>query len=85
MNGPKVRVGDWYLDRDQHDFLYVIDVDEEEGVIDVRDEYGDIDEIDFAEWERKPRALQHSAGVERDRGRRAGRRLSRRRRLETEG
>ncbi|HEY8537940.1 MAG TPA: DUF6763 family protein [Steroidobacteraceae bacterium] len=53
MNGPKVRVGDWYLDRDQHDFLYVIDVDEEEGVIDVRDEYGDIDEIDFAEWETK--------------------------------
>jgi hypothetical protein len=46
-----VKVGDWYLDRDKHDFLCVIGVHDEEGVIDVRDEYGDIDEIEFDEWE----------------------------------
>jgi hypothetical protein len=38
MNGRNVKIGDWYLDRDQHDFLLVIGVDEEEGFIDVRDE-----------------------------------------------
>jgi len=57
MNGRNVKIGDWYLDRDQHDFLLVIGVDEEEGFIDVRDEYGNIDEIDFGEWEMKDLVL----------------------------
>jgi hypothetical protein len=57
MNGRSVKIGDWYLDRDQHDFLLVIGVDEEEGFIDVRDEYGNIDEIDFDEWETKDLVL----------------------------
>lgn len=57
MNGRNVKIGDWYLDRDQHDFLLVIGVDEEEGFIDVRDEYGNIDEIDFDEWETKDLVL----------------------------
>ena len=52
MSGnPAVRVGDWYLDRDKHDFLCVIGVHDDEGVVDVRDEYGDVDEIEFDEWE----------------------------------
>lgn len=51
MNSPRVKVGDWYLDRNKHDFLCVIHVHDEEGIVDVRDEYGDIDEIDFEEWE----------------------------------
>lgn len=55
MNGPdvkaSVKVGDWYLDRDKHDFLCVIGVHDDEGVVDIRDEYGDVDEIDFDEWE----------------------------------
>jgi hypothetical protein len=52
MNGkPGVNVGDWYLDRDKHDFLCVIGVHDDEGVVDVRDEFGDVDEIEFDEWE----------------------------------
>jgi hypothetical protein len=51
MNDPSVKIGDWYLDRDKHDFLCVIGVHNDEGVVDVRDEYGDIDEIEFDEWE----------------------------------
>ncbi len=51
MNNPRLKVGDWYLDRDKHDFLCVIGVHEDEGVVDVRDEFGDIDEIEFDEWE----------------------------------
>jgi hypothetical protein len=51
MNEPTVKIGDWYLDRDKHDFLCVIGVHTEEGVVDIRDEYGDVDEIDFDEWE----------------------------------
>ena len=51
MTNPKVSVGDWYLDRDKHDFLCVIGVHDDEGVVDVRDEYGDIDEIEFDEWD----------------------------------
>jgi hypothetical protein len=50
-SNPTVNVGDWYLDRDKHDFLCVIGVNDDEGVVDVRDEYGDIDEIEFDEWE----------------------------------
>jgi hypothetical protein len=51
MSGPQPRVGDWYLDRDKHDFLCVVDVHDADGVINVRDEYGEIDEIEFEEWE----------------------------------
>jgi len=51
MSAPSVKIGDWYLDRDKHDFLCVIDVHDEEGVVDVRDEFGDIDQIEFEEWE----------------------------------
>jgi len=51
MKVPRVKVGDWYLDRNKHDFLCVIGVHDDEGVVDVRDEYGDIDEIEFDEWE----------------------------------
>lgn len=51
MKIPGVKVGDWYLDRDKHDFLCVIGVHSDEGIVDIRDEYGDIDEIDFDEWE----------------------------------
>lgn len=51
MSDPNIKVGDWYLDRDKHDFLYVTGVHKEEGVVDIRDEYGDVDEIEFDEWE----------------------------------
>jgi hypothetical protein len=51
MSDPGIKVGDWYLDRDKHDFLCVIGVHKEEGVVDIRDEYGDVDEIEFDEWE----------------------------------
>ena len=51
MSEPHVKIGDWYLDRNKHDFLCVIGVHDDEGVVDVRDEYGDIDEIAFDEWE----------------------------------
>ncbi len=51
MKIPSVKVGDWYLDRDKHDFLCVIGIHKEEGIVDIRDEYGEIDEIDFDEWE----------------------------------
>ena len=50
-NEPTVKIGDWYLDRAKHDFLCVIGVHKDEGVVDIRDEYGDVDEIDFDEWE----------------------------------
>lgn len=51
MSGPTVKVGDWYLDRDKHDFLCVIGIHDDERVVDVRDEYGDVDEIEFEEWD----------------------------------
>ena len=51
MNSPELKIGDWYLDRDKHDFLCVIAIQDDEGVVNVRDEYGDVDEIDFSEWE----------------------------------
>ena len=51
MINPSVKVGDWYLDRNKHDFLCVIGVHDDEGVVDIRDEYGDVDEIEFDEWE----------------------------------
>jgi hypothetical protein len=52
MNRMKAREGQWYADRSSHDVFCVIAIDEFEGLIDVRDRYGDIDEFDLGEWER---------------------------------
>ena len=51
MNSPSVKIGEWYLDRDKHDLMCVIGIEEEEGVVGIRDSYGDVDEIAFDEWE----------------------------------
>jgi hypothetical protein len=51
MSSPKVVEGQWYSDSQHHDWFCVIAVDEQEGLIDVRDGYGEIDELDFDEWE----------------------------------
>jgi hypothetical protein len=51
MYGIKALEGQWYADRAHHDFFLVIAVDESDGLIDVRDCYGDIDEFDLDEWE----------------------------------
>jgi hypothetical protein len=51
MRGPQAREGQWYVDRAHHEFFLVIAVDESDGVIDVRDRYGDIDEFDLDEWD----------------------------------
>lgn len=66
MSRPSVNVGDWYLDREHYDFVCVVDVDEDEGVIDVRDEYGQIDEIDFEEWANKDLVLCSNPRVWKD-------------------
>jgi hypothetical protein len=47
----KALEGQWYANRSTHDVFCVIAVDEDDGLIDVRDGYGDIDEFDFDEWE----------------------------------
>lgn len=47
----KAHAGQWYADRVSHEFFLVIAVDESDGLIDVRDRYGDIDEFDLDEWE----------------------------------
>lgn len=52
MNRMKAREGQWYADRSSHDVFCVIAIDELDGLIDVRDRYGDIDEFDLNEWER---------------------------------
>ena len=51
MSDTKAREGQWYVDRAHHEFFLVIAIDESDGVIDVRDRYGDIDEFDLDEWE----------------------------------
>ena len=51
MNDIKAREGQWYVDRANHEFFFVIAIDESDGFIDVRDRYGDIDEFDFDEWD----------------------------------
>ena len=51
MSNVEAREGQWYSHRDSHETFCVIAVDEVHGVIDVRDGYGDIDEVDFDEWE----------------------------------
>jgi uncharacterized protein DUF6763 len=47
----KALEGQWYANRSTHDVFCVIAVDEDDGLIDVRDGYGDVDEFDFDEWE----------------------------------
>jgi hypothetical protein len=51
MSTLKALQGQWYENRSTHDVFCVIAVDEDDGWIDVRDGYGDIDEFDFDEWE----------------------------------
>ena len=51
MSETKVCEGQWYVDRAHHEFFLVIAIDETDGLIDVRDRYGDIDEFDLDEWD----------------------------------
>jgi hypothetical protein len=51
MSDIKAREGQWYADRANHEFFLVIAVDDTDGLIDVRDRYGDIDEFDLDEWD----------------------------------
>jgi hypothetical protein len=51
MTDIKAREGQWYADRVHHEFFLVISIDESDGLIDVRDRYGDIDEFDLDEWD----------------------------------
>jgi hypothetical protein len=51
MSNMKALEGQWYSDRSTRDVFCVIGIDESEGLIDIRDGYGDIDEFDFDEWE----------------------------------
>jgi hypothetical protein len=51
MSSTKACEGQWYVDRAHHEFFLVIAIDESDGLIDVRDGYGDIDEFDLDEWD----------------------------------
>jgi hypothetical protein len=51
MSEINAREGQWYVDRFYREFFLVIAVDESDGLIDVRDRYGDIDEFDLDEWD----------------------------------
>ncbi len=51
MSETKAREGQWYADRVNHEFFLVIGIDERDGLIDVRDGYGDVDEFDLDEWD----------------------------------
>ena len=51
MSDIKAREGEWYVDRAHHEFFLVIAIDESDGLIDVRDGYGDIDEFNLDEWD----------------------------------
>lgn len=51
MSNIEAREGQWYLHRTNDETFCVIAVDETHGVIDIRDGYGDIDEVGFDEWE----------------------------------
>ena len=51
MSSTKAREGQWYVDPAHHEFFLVIAIDESDGLIDVRDRYGDIDEFDLDEWD----------------------------------
>lgn len=49
MSSPVPTEGHWY--RYRNEVFLVLAVHEEEGIIDVRDEQGDIDEFALDEWE----------------------------------
>ncbi|HEV8332919.1 MAG TPA: DUF6763 family protein [Steroidobacteraceae bacterium] len=51
MSSTRACEGQWYVDRAHHEFFLVIAIDESDGLIDVRDRYGDIDEFDLDEWD----------------------------------
>jgi hypothetical protein len=51
MSSTKACEGQWYVDRTHHEFFLVIAIDESDGLIDVRDRYGDVDEFDLDEWD----------------------------------
>lgn len=51
MGSVKALEGQWYLDRLSQDKFCVIAVDDNEGLIDIRDRYGDVDEFDLEEWQ----------------------------------
>lgn len=51
MSSTKACEGQWYVDRAHHEFFLVIAIDESDGLIDVRDRYGDVDEFDLDEWD----------------------------------
>ena len=51
MNNLQPHEGQWYAVRNNGQFFCVINVDTEHEVIDIQDFDGDIDELDFEEWE----------------------------------
>lgn len=50
MSNFEAREGQWYAHRGSYETFCVIAVDEVHGVIDIRDGYGDVDEVAFDEW-----------------------------------
>ena len=44
------KIGDWYLETDTEEEFQVIDVDEEEGMVEVQYFDGNIDSFAFADW-----------------------------------
>jgi hypothetical protein len=48
----EAREGQWYVRRWGREAFCVIGIDESARIIDIRDENGDVDEVDFSEWER---------------------------------
>jgi hypothetical protein len=43
-------VGQWYSHRDKGDLFQVVELDEEEGTVEIQEFDGALDEIDFEEW-----------------------------------
>ena len=41
----------WYYDLEQHHHFKVVSVDEEEGLVEIQHENGEIEEIEMEEWE----------------------------------
>ena len=67
MSEINAREGQWYVDRFYREFFLVIAVDESDGLIDVRDRYGDIDEFDLDEWDAMVLVLCVAPDVDPDR------------------
>ena len=51
MRNLKALEGQWYMHLWSRETFCVIGVDEDFGVVDIRDENGDVDEFEFDEWE----------------------------------